>query len=138
MTAFTVLLPHKRNPGNDRSLSVCLDCLFANTVNDFRLNIDAAYDQPLYPRINAMVEAATTEVCVYWSSDIFAAPGWDDAMLQAWSPNTIVTGVLVEPGMIGVHHETLTEFLEELGYVTCLHGEDLMTDSLCAVYGEAS
>lgn len=104
MTApFTVILPHKRNPGNDAALRICLDMLLANTVNDFILLMDAAYDQPLYPRVNAMVRAATTDCCVYWSSDMFPAPGWDAPMLEAWNPETLVTLILVEPGAMGLH-----------------------------------
>lgn len=107
MSAFTVILPHKRNPGNDRALAVCLECLFANTVNDFTLLIDAAEDQPLYPRVNRMVKQAKTECCVYLASDTFLAPNWDTPMLEAWNENTFVTGVLVEPGAIAMHHLNL-------------------------------
>lgn len=101
--AFTVILPHRRNPGNDAALSICIDCLMKNTVNDFMLLIDAAVDQPLYPRVNAMFAQATTDCCVYMASDTFLAPGWDVPMLAAWNERTIVTNVLVEPGAIGLH-----------------------------------
>lgn len=103
MSAFTIILPHRRNPGNDAALRIALDTLFTNTVNDFILLMDAAYAKPLYPRVNAMVEQATTECCVYWSSDMFAAPGWDVPMLDLWNADTFVTNVLVEPGAIGMH-----------------------------------
>lgn len=106
--AFTVILPHRRNPGNDRSLAVCLDCLFTNTVNDFKLIIDAATDQPLYPRINAMITQTDTEIVVYMASDVFQSPAWDVPMLEMWDRDTIVNGVVVEPGVIGVYHESLT------------------------------
>lgn len=107
MAEMTIILPHRRNPGNDRALQVALSCLVDNTVSDFALLIDAAYDSPLYPRVNAMVEAAPTEICVYWSSDTFAALDWDTPMLEAWTPETIVTNVLVEPGAIALHHLNL-------------------------------
>lgn len=105
--AFTVILPHKRNPGNDRALQVCLDCLFTNTVSDFKLIIDAAEDQPLYPRINAMIEQATTDCVVYMASDVFQSKAWDVPMVEAWDRDTIVNGVVVEPGAIGLHHWNL-------------------------------
>lgn len=105
--AFTILLPHKRNPGNDAALRIALDMLFANTVHDFHLLIDAATDAPLYPRINALFERATTDCCIYWSSDMFPVKAWDQPMLEAWDARTIVTNVLVEPGAIGVHHMNL-------------------------------
>lgn len=104
---FTIILPHKRNPGNDAALSICLDCLFANTVNDFHLLMDAAYDQPLYPRVNRMMAQAQTECVVYWSSDMFAAPGWDVPMLELFTPQSFVTNMLVEPGVIGMHPDNI-------------------------------
>jgi hypothetical protein len=109
MTTFTVILPHKRNPGNDAALVIALEMLTANTVNDFILLMDAAYDQPLYPRVDAMVVQATTECCVYWSSDMFPAPNWDVPMLELYNEHSFVTNTLVEPGAIGVWHQNLTE-----------------------------
>jgi hypothetical protein len=101
---MTIILPHKRNPGNDAALRIALDCLFANTVNDFHLLIDAAENQPLYERIHRLMLQATTECVVYTTSDSFHAPGWDVPMLEAFAANRLVYGVVVEPGMIGVYN----------------------------------
>lgn len=109
MTAFTVILPHKRNLGNDRALSVALDCLFTNTVNEFHLLMDVAYNQPLYPRINRMVEQAHTDCIVYWCSDLFAAKAWDVPMLALYTPDTFVTGIVVEPGVMGINPKNVEE-----------------------------
>lgn len=106
---FTIILPHKRNPGNDAALHIALDMLMANTTSDFILLMDAAYDQPLYPRVDAMVRNAPTQCCVYWSSDMFPAPGWDAPMLDLYDEHTFVTNTLVEPGAIGVWHLNLTQ-----------------------------
>lgn len=104
MTApMTIILPHKRNPGNDAALSVCLDCLFANTVHDFHLLMDVATNQPLYERIHNLAVQATTECVVYTCSDTFHTPGWDVPMLAAFAPHRLVFGVVVEPGLLGVH-----------------------------------
>jgi len=86
---------------------MCLSCLFDNTYNDFKLIIDAAENQPLYERINAMIEQATTARVVYMASDVFVAPNWDVTMLAMSEPDSIVNGVLVEPGAIGLHHMNL-------------------------------
>lgn len=104
---MTIILPHRRNPGNDAAGKIALSCLLDNTVNDFILITDAAYDQPLYPRVNAMVGQATTDCVVYWSSDMFASPGWDVPMLDVFRQDTFVTNILVEPGAIGMHHNNL-------------------------------
>lgn len=109
MSAFTVILPHKRNRGNDAALSIALDCLFTNTRFDFHLLIDAATDAPLYERINRMVRQADTELCVYTASDIFLAPEWDIPMLAAVNAHAFVTGILVEPGVMGVSEQNVSK-----------------------------
>lgn len=105
--AFTVILPHLRNPGNDAAIAICLSCLMDNTVNDFALLMEAVKGGDLYATINRLVEHAPTECCVYWASDTFAAPGWDVPMLSAYDEHAFVNGVLVEPGAIGVHPESI-------------------------------
>lgn len=107
LPAFTVLLPHKRNPGNDAALKICLDMLMANTAWDFELRLNAAEDAPLYPRINRMVEEVRTPYCVITCSDIFMAPDWDVPMMAAINYQTFVTNVVVEPGAIGVHAQNM-------------------------------
>lgn len=101
--AFTIILPHRKQDRNTDALNVAIDCLMRNTANDFILSIDAAADQPLAPRVNRMVIHAPTEICVYWASDIFAGPEWDVPMLEEYTSKTLVTGVLVEPGVMAMH-----------------------------------
>jgi len=101
--AFTIILPHKRNPGNNAALAICLDMLQANTVNDFILIMDAATDERLYPRVNRMVRQVKTDICVYWASDMFAAPDWDVPMLDWLTPDTFVNNTVVEPGVISMY-----------------------------------
>lgn len=101
--AFSIILPHKRNPGNNRALALCLDMLQANTRHDFILLMDAADDQPLYPRINRLFAHAPTDCCVYWASDMFPSPGWDVPMLAAFQEDTIVCNTVVEPGVISMY-----------------------------------
>lgn len=103
MDHITILIPHLRNPGNDRALSIAVDMLMANTVNVFTLMIEAVFNGSLYETVNEMVKAVTSEVFVYWSSDMFPAPDWDSPMVKLYTPDTIVTNVLVEPGAIGMH-----------------------------------
>lgn len=107
MTAFTLILPHLRNPGNDAALRIALDCLMTNTVNDFTLLMDVVRGGDLYETITRLVKHAPTEYCCYWASDTFAAPEWDVPMLALAAPDTFVNGVLVEPGAIGVHPESI-------------------------------
>ena len=107
MDHITIILPHLRNPGNDRALSIAIDTLMANTTNDFVLMIEAVRGGSLYDTVNAMVWTATTEAFVYWSSDMFPAVGWDVPMVKLYTPDTIVTNVVVEPGAIGMHPDNV-------------------------------
>jgi hypothetical protein len=100
---LTIVLPHKRNPGNDAALRICLDMLQANTVSDFILLLDAAENEPLYPRVNRLFDIAPTDLCVYWASDMFPSPGWDVAMLEVYEPDVLVTNTVVEPGAIAMY-----------------------------------
>lgn len=116
MPTFTILLPHKINPGNDAALSICIDCLAKNTDHDFGLLMSAASDQPLYATMNRLVQGSPTDLCVFMHSDMFVAPHWDTAMLDTFDENvfkkgqyTFVTGLLVEPGAIGVWSGNVTK-----------------------------
>lgn len=104
MPVFTILLPHKLNPRNNEALVICMDCLVSNTVNDFALIMSAAQDQPLYETMNRLVVEASTDLCLFLHSDMFVSSGWDQAMLNLADRSTFVTGLLVEPGAMGVHH----------------------------------
>lgn len=106
-TAFTLILPHKLNPGNDEALAICLDMLVKNTSAEFALVMDVTINSPLNERINRMIEHAYTDCVVFWNSDMFAAPGWDVPMLRCHDYWTIVNPVLVEPGAISMSGENL-------------------------------
>lgn len=100
---LSILLPHLRNPGNDQALHLALEMLQANTDSEYVLCMDTTTSAPLLPRMNRLVKDAPTECCVITSSDIFLAPHWDTLMLEAYAPEVFVTGVVVEPGVLGVH-----------------------------------
>lgn len=105
--AFTLIIPHKRNPGNDLAFQLCIACLLANTVNEFRLAVDTNTEDSIYTRVNRMIKQADTDCCVYLASDTFVARQWDVPMLELWNRDTIVTGVIVEPGAIGLHSDNV-------------------------------
>lgn len=99
---MTIILPHKNNPGNNAALSICIDTLMANTRSEFNLLVSAAYNQPLFPAIDRLIRQSQTDVIVFWNSDMFPAPGWDEPMLEQFHYNTIVTNIVTEPGAIGI------------------------------------
>jgi hypothetical protein len=105
--AFTILMAHKLNPRNNDALAICLDMLTRNTSHDYALLMSAAADQNLFATMNRLVQEAPTDCCIFMHSDMFVARGWDSALLSAYDANTFVTGLLVEPGAMGLHHNNV-------------------------------
>jgi len=102
--SLSVLLPHLREPVNDRALAICLDTLVDNTGVDYELILEAVADRrDIYAVCNSMAERANSDWIVFHNSDVFMAPGWAEPMLAAADPHAIITGVIVECGAIGVN-----------------------------------
>ena len=100
---LSVLLPNLRTSLNNEALKVCLECLVDNTSVDFELIVEAVSTRrDIYRVCNEMAERAISDWIVFHNSDVFMAPGWAEPMLAAAGKDTIVTGVIVECGAIGV------------------------------------
>lgn len=106
---LSILIPHLRNPANDKALTVALACLVDNTAADYELIIRADTGNDVYSLYNQMAAQASAEWIVFSNSDVFFAPGWAAPMLEAADKDTIIAGVIVECGAIGVniqnHHK---------------------------------
>lgn len=107
--AISIIIPHLREPQNDKALKIALDCILDNTDLDYELIVEAvATRRDIYPVLNNMAHRARAEWLVFSNSDVFLAPGWASGFYAQREQNTIVTGVIVECGVIGVasvnHH----------------------------------
>lgn len=98
---ISILIPHKSTPLNDKALELNLRMLRQNTKHAYELIVVENYGDP-YLFWNDYSEHAKYEPMVFSSSDMLMAPEWDTAMLGGLHGNAIVTGYLVEPGVIGV------------------------------------
>ncbi len=103
MTSMAILIAHKHDPENDKALAIALDCIVRNTRNDYELLVDTDTPSCPYRLLNRMVHQTSAEYVVFSNSDIFFPPGWDVPMMNAAAPDVIITGVVVEPGAIGVN-----------------------------------
>ena len=107
--AISIIIPHLRNADNDKALKVAIDCIIDNTDIDYELIVESvATRRDIYPVLNNMVHRARAEWIVFSNSDVFMAPRWASGFYDVREQNTIVTGVIVECGVIGVasvnHH----------------------------------
>lgn len=103
--AFTVIIPHLREPRNHDALAICLDCLWRNTINDFDLIVANGNPLDYYATCNRLIKQATTDYVLIQTTDMFLAPDWDMPVLKATAPNTIVTMVTVDCGAFGVRDD---------------------------------
>jgi len=102
MADISILIAHKHEKANDQAFVVALKTIVENTVSDYELLVDTTTPANVYAIYNRLAAVATAEYIVFSNSDVFLAPGWDAPMLEAAAPDTIVTGVIVECGAIGV------------------------------------
>lgn len=103
MSRIAILIAHKHTPANDAALAIALDCIVRNTRHDYQLLIDAATPDCPYRVWNRLARSTSADYLLFTNSDVFLAPGWDEPMLEAAARDVIVTGIVVEPGAIGVH-----------------------------------
>jgi hypothetical protein len=104
MPKLSVVIPHKKDPENDKALAQALACIAANTRADYELLVDTTTPADPYVVVNNLARRALGEYLFLSNSDIFVSPGWDVPMLAEADPNTLLNVTLVEPGAIGVHH----------------------------------
>lgn len=102
--AISILIPHLREPQNDKAMLIAIDCIIANTDIDYELIIESvATRRDIYPVLNNMAHRARAEWLCFSNSDVFLAPGWASAFYDARDAETIVGGVIVECGAIPVN-----------------------------------
>lgn len=100
---ISIIFPHLRQPANDKALAIALDCIVDNTALDYELMIESVAERrDIYPVFNQMVKRANAEWVVLSNTDVFFAPQWAEPMYEARDMHTIINGVIVEPGAIGV------------------------------------
>lgn len=108
MPSFSILIPHKRNPENDKALAIAMACIAENTRHDYQLIVDSTTPADPYVVLNDLALRASGEYLCFLNSDTFVAPAWDIDMLAQARGDTIVNLTLVEPGAIGVYEGNFT------------------------------
>lgn len=102
MLNLSILIPHKKDPENDKALAIALACIATNTRSNYELIVDTQTPANPYVVLNHMAARARGEYIALLNSDTFPAPEWDVRLLELAAPTRIVNMTLVEPGAIGV------------------------------------
>jgi hypothetical protein len=107
MKNYTIIIPHKHTELNDLSLELNLRMLQENSANkDYELII-AEEEMDPYRLWNHYSEKAKHDILVFSNSDVLMAKDWDLHLIESVCENSIVTGYLVECGVIGVASENV-------------------------------
>lgn len=108
---ISICIPSLRTSDNARALKVCMACIADNTQSDYELLIDVhGADYDLYESFNRLAEQARGDYLVWLCDDNFVAPAWDQALLAAAAPDTLVIGAMVESGIIPVAEQCVNRF----------------------------
>jgi len=104
----SLLLPHLREPENDKALRIALDCIVANTGLNYELMVEAVAERrDIYRVLNHMAQRANSPWIIPMNSDVFVAPGWLEPIYEERHLNVIVSPCMVEPGAIGVNERNI-------------------------------
>lgn len=102
MENYTIIIPHKHTEMNDLSLELNLKMLEENSENKNYEIIIADEKEDPYKLWNIYAEKAKYDNLVFSNSDVLMAKNWDRHLIGQLCDNSIVTGYLVECGVIGV------------------------------------
>lgn len=107
MPGLSILIPHHSTPLNDAALAINQRMLRENTANpDCEVIVVHEYGDP-YRFWNDFSDKARYEHLAFSCSDMLMAPGWDVLMQAHVDDQTLVTGYIVEPGVIPVCHRNI-------------------------------
>jgi hypothetical protein len=110
MESFEIIIPHKRTFINDKALQLTLDTINKNSVLPHPVKI---LEDPPNGRIdpylawNKAVDESDSDFFVMLNSDTPVAPNWDAKLNWFADEETILFGVLVECGVIGVNSKNI-------------------------------
>ena len=100
----SILLPHLRNPDNDKALRIALDTLVTHTNIDYELLVEGVEARrDYYTVLNSMAAKATADWILPTNTDVFYSPGWLLPLYDARDFNAIVSPVMTECGAIPVN-----------------------------------
>ena len=113
---LTIVIPHKSTPLTDEALRLCLKILRENSCEPQRFNEQYEVVIPqggeVYQMYNDGGRQARADNLLYLNNDMFMGPGWDKHMFDHLDDNALVTGYVVEPGVIKV---ALQNILKDFG-----------------------
>src|SRR5579883_2399937 len=104
---LSILIPHYSTPRCDLSLHLAIQMFRENTANrNYELIVVQGFTDP-YVFWNLYSDRARFDHLVFFNNDMLPAPGWDPLLQAHADDNSLVTGYLVEPGVLEVARQNI-------------------------------
>lgn len=95
---LSVVIPYL---STSTTINLCKSLLKENTVGELEL-VEIVDSRDVYDAFNNGVYKATNDLVILLNDDMYVSPGWDTLYHKYHEPNLILTGILVEPGVVPV------------------------------------
>jgi len=96
---ISIVLPYL---SNSRCIDICKKYIEQNTINPYEI-VEIVDNTDVYAAYNEGVRRAKYDVVLLLNDDMFVSPGWDELYIKHTTPNSVVTGLLIESGRIPVN-----------------------------------
>lgn len=98
-----LIIPHKATPTTTLSLATAILIAKETAVKPARVGIIIPPDfSNVYVNWNYASYMSKADALVFINDDMYMAPGWDEVILEYIEDNVILTGYLIEPGVLPV------------------------------------
>lgn len=100
---ISIVVPSLHCESGKRTLRTFTQCIIDNTTNGYELLISSHVEESGTDAITYLSSVARGKYVAIICDDIYVAPGWDVAFLEAVEPDTLLIGSLIESGSTTVH-----------------------------------
>ncbi len=104
---ISIVCPTMHTAKSARTLKVFLDCLIDNTATEYELLLSCHDAKDAYVSMNTLARQARCPYLVFLNDDLYVAPRWDLAFLEAAGPSKLLIGSLIESGNVPVNQANL-------------------------------
>lgn len=102
---ISIIVPYL---SNSRCIDLFKNIIKENTISKYEL-IEIIDNTDVYAAFNEGVKKANGNIIILLNDDMFVCKGWDELYIKYAKGKTLVTGYLVEPGVIPVSSKNINK-----------------------------
>lgn len=100
---ISIVIPYL---STSKSIKLCKRLIEKNTYSDYEL-IEIIDNHDVYGAFNDGMRRSTNNMVVFLCDDMFVSKNWDRLYCKYHNPHLILTGRLIEPGILGVSDKNI-------------------------------